>query len=151
MMLTRSDGTFFSRGCLPYLDQRPDEPDGNSKIHLPVRFLNRDLSIRTLCLIDTRADWSALDWSLAQQLGCQDLPSCGEVTDLTRFGRLKGQLFRLGFSIEAEEGESMEAEGAFWVSEEWTTGISILGFNGFLSHLRFAVDPFKNRFYFGCG
>lgn len=69
----------------------------------------------------------------------------------TRLGIKTGFLVRVPFLLIAEEGESLETEGTFFVPVDWPSGTSFLGYSGLLDSIRFALDPMANDFYFGPG
>jgi len=63
-------------------------------------------------------------------------------------GHLDGQLIRLPVTLIADEGESLDLEATFFVSEQWRGG-TFLGYTGLLDRLRIALDSPANLFYFG--
>jgi hypothetical protein len=65
----------------------------------------------------------------------------------TRLGDFQGRLERAQFELVADEGESLGFEATVWVSRDWPGG-TFLGYGGLLDHVRFAVDPGENWFYF---
>lgn len=67
----------------------------------------------------------------------------------TRFGTKHGHLVRIPFTFVAEEGESLETEGTFFITPDWPESLNFLGYSGLLDSLRFALDPQVNHFYFG--
>lgn len=67
----------------------------------------------------------------------------------TPLGLMEGQLVRIPFILQADEGESLRFDGTFFVSEDWPDGMTFLGYSGLLDSVRFAVDPQANHFYFG--
>jgi hypothetical protein len=44
---------------------------------------------------------------------------------------------------------SFAADGMFFVSPDWPTDQTFLGYSGLLDGIRFALDPQANHFYFG--
>jgi hypothetical protein len=66
----------------------------------------------------------------------------------TRFGLLRGSLYRVPVRIPADEGDPLDLEATVFFSPEWH-GPSFIGYEGLLQRIRFAVDPEENLFYFG--
>ena len=63
---------------------------------------------------------------------------------------MEGHLVRIPIRFLADEGESYNTEGTFFISPDWP-GCTFLGYSGLLDSLRFAFDPQANHFYFGPG
>jgi hypothetical protein len=65
----------------------------------------------------------------------------------------KGRLFRIGLTLEADAGEHLDIESSVFVptlsSGEIWPHPNFVGLEGFLSRIRFAVNPAENAFYFG--
>ncbi|HEX3551794.1 MAG TPA: hypothetical protein VIA62_01020 [Thermoanaerobaculia bacterium] len=98
--------------------------------------------------LDTGAAWSVLDPIIARSLGL--LQAGGLVTRLeTRFGTMEGRLIRIPIRFVAEEGTSLNTTGTFFISPDWPSGRTFLGYSGLLDGMRFALDPQANHFYFG--
>jgi hypothetical protein len=68
---------------------------------------------------------------------------------LTSFGIKEGVLLRVPLKIVADEGESLDITGTFFVASDWPEGLTFLGYSGLLDSIRFALDPQVNDFYFG--
>lgn len=101
----------------------------------------------TYALLDTAAQWCILPASVARQLGL-DLEPDGSTPPLhTRFGTFFGRLERLPVVFEAEDGAPLAVEATWFVSPEWT-GPAVIGWKGCLERMRFAIDPFTERWYF---
>jgi hypothetical protein len=66
----------------------------------------------------------------------------------TRLGRIRGGLYRGALTIPAEEGDSLDTQATFFLSSDWHGG-NFIGYEGLLQHIRFAVDPRDNAFFFG--
>jgi hypothetical protein len=97
--------------------------------------------------LDTGADFSMLDAQVAEVLGLLD--GDGEPTTIsTRLGLCAGRLERVPLSLMADQGESLDIEAVFFVSRDWK-GKTFLGYKGLLDHIRIALDPPANLFYFG--
>jgi len=144
------NGAPFTTGCARYLDRRAEGAEREAKIH--VRFRLAGLEEAFLAALDTGAPWSCLDPELADAANIDR--TLGEKQPLqTAYGRFEGMLVRVQISILAEEGDSLDVEGTFFVpsDEGWPTGRSFLGYGGLLERIRFAFDPRRNQFYFGEG
>ena len=103
-----------------------------------------------LAQLDTGAAWSVLSSRVVRDLGI-DARLGDKVRLSTRFGSHEGRLVRVPFLLIAEEGESLESEGTFFVSNHWPVDLTFLGYSGLLDSIRFALDPQANHFYFGPG
>lgn len=144
------DESEFAFGAVKFLDESPNTPRPNAKVFVSVEFSGDGLEIPVLCLLDTGADWSVLNWEVAQMLGCHKHPPLDEIKYDTRHGTIKGELVRVPYRIRASKGRNLEGEATFFVSEDWPMNeASVLGYNGFLQHLNFALSPTENQFYFG--
>ena len=55
---------------------------------------------------------------------------------------------RAPVSLVADVGESPDLDATFFVSADWRQG-TFLGYSGLLERIRFAIDPYRNLFYFG--
>jgi hypothetical protein len=118
-----------------------------AKIFVKISF-ERDPESISWAQIDTGAAWSVLDPLIAKRLGYLDLD--GERTKLdTRLGRKVGVLARLPVQFLADDGENYTTEGTFFISSDWPSGRTFLGYSGLLDGMRFALDPQANHFYFG--
>jgi hypothetical protein len=100
--------------------------------------------------VDTGAAWSVLDPNVAAAFGLLHHP--GEPAILSsRLGLLKGTQVRVPVRFLADDGESIDIEGTFFVSPDLPPGRTFLGYSGLLEFIRFAFDPQVNYFYFGPG
>jgi hypothetical protein len=143
--MLRLDGELFTEGRSHFFDQAPGGERG-SKIFVRVSF--HGLNLSQIAQLDTGSAWSVLDPETADQLGVLQ-NGTGEVIRLdTRLGRFQGRLERIPFVLLADEGNSLEVEGTFFVCGEWP-GQIFLGYNGLLERIRLAIDPATNHFYFG--
>ena len=98
--------------------------------------------------LDTGAAWSILapDTAIAAQVPLQ---SEHPAVLHTRFGTKHGHLVRIPLTFIAEEGESLETDGTFFITPDWPDGLNFLGYSGLLDSFRFALDPQVNIFFFG--
>lgn len=66
--------------------------------------------------------------------------------------RLPGEPFTQGrskFADHAPGFRELTTVGTFFVSQDWPSGLTFLGYSGLLDSIRFALDPQANHFYFG--
>ena len=54
---------------------------------------------------------------------------------------------RIPVRFAAEEGNSLEVEATWFLSEDWI-GPPVIGWKGCLERIRFALDPAEEPFYF---
>ena len=143
-------GVAFTQGRSIFLDHQQRWPETTAKIY--VRLLVGYLDLVVNAQLDTGAAWSVLDPLLARPLGLLDRDTDEHLTIIdTRFGRMKGHLARIPIRFLAEEGESYDTTGTFFISPDWPPGRTFLGYSGLLDSIRFALDPQENHFYFGPG
>lgn len=146
-MLQRLDGVPFATGRVRYLGQLPEREAATAMIHVKVE--PDELGAPILALLDTGAAWSVLATDIAEDLNLLD--GAGEAATLqTRLGTCRGRLERVPIVLMADEGESLQVEATVFVSREWPDG-TVIGYNGLLERVRFAVDPDPEEmfFYFG--
>jgi hypothetical protein len=99
-------------------------------------------------VLDTASEWCVLPALFAEQLGIG--PANREETAVlsTRLGTIYGQLFRLGVTFVAAEGEPLTIDATCFVSAEWP-GPMVVGWRGCLERMRFGFDTTEEAFYFG--
>jgi hypothetical protein len=101
-----------------------------------------------LAVVDTAAPWCVFEPIVAKTLARNLLPLQRHVSLSTRLGVIRGALYRVAITIEADEGNSLNLEGTVFLSPDWP-GPNFIGYQGLLQRIRFAVDPETNLFYFG--
>jgi hypothetical protein len=140
------NGNEFCSGLARFKDHLRASDETTAKIFVKVDIGNFGGTI--FAELDTGAAWSILAPEIADLLGIET--SEGElVTMSTRLGRLQGHLVKIPVRFVADEGRSLEFDGTFFISPEWSSGLSFLGYSGLLDSIRFAVDAPANQFYFG--
>lgn len=117
-----------------------------AKVYVRIR-LGR-LERPVIAQLDTGAAWSLISPDLAAAAGVA-VQAGDPATMSTRVGVSKGVLVNVPLVLLAEEGESLDTEGTFFVPSHWPADLAFLGYSGLLSKIRFAVDPEANDFYFG--
>lgn len=144
-MLKHGQG-WFTNGRAKFLDSNPEGWEPTAKVYVKVQISG--LSRVLLAQIDTGAAWSVLSPELAREAGITIRD--GSPTFLnSRLGRIQGHIVRVPFSLVADEGDSLETAGAFFISPDWPPRQIFLGYSGLLDSIRFALDPQVNDFYFG--
>jgi hypothetical protein len=131
---------------LKYYDHLPQRSEPTAKVY--VRILFEGLDRLVTAQVDTGAAWSAVGSDVAEELGLFGHP--GDAARMrTSFGVKEGVLVRVPLRLMAEEGESLDVNGTFFVCPDWPEGLTFLGYSGLLDSIRFALDPQVNDFYFG--
>lgn len=142
-MLIR-DGEPFTTGECNYLDTG-ETNEQTAKIYVRLRTVDLTLTAQ----LDTGSAWSVLRRELVEDLGLiSNGEPPGQVPLVTRFGTITGDLVRVPVTLLADKGESLDFEATVFVSPDWPGG-NFIGYGGLLQHIRFAVDPELNLFYFG--
>jgi hypothetical protein len=129
-----------------YSDFYPGQKEPLARIYVPFRV--QGIDVRLVGLLDTGGHFCILSSAVASQIGAVLNDGEEETRLLTAQGLISGKLYRHTIELLAEEGDNLELEATIFVSPDWQRP-SILGYTGFLDRMRFAVDPWENRFYFG--
>jgi len=138
-----------STRCFPKQDYQ------NGRFILPVAIQCQigNLEVFETALLDTASTWSVIGGECFELLQ-NELTDPMESLDMhTRDGRIHGQLHKLKIKLIAEEGSGVDLsiDGTVFISKQWM-GPVVLGYGGFLEHIRFAVDPgrkpFEESFFF---
>lgn len=144
--MLKLEGESFTTGRAQFRDQVPGFRELTAKVYVQVEFPGIE-NATLLAQLDTGAAYSTLGREWAEALGVLD--GAGHPITLdTRLGKFMGRLERIPLTLIAEEGDSLDIEALFFVCREWP-GKTFLGYTGLLEHLRFALDPSSNLFYFG--
>lgn len=144
-MLTLA-GHRFTTGRSKYVDHHQRWREPTAKIYVRLKISNLDTSF--FAQLDTGAAWSVLAPDVARTARVPY--ESGDPKKInSRFGTKDGFVLRIPFTLVAEDGESFEADGTFFISPDWPEGLSFLGYSGLLDSIRFALDPQRNHFYFG--
>lgn len=150
MALSFADGTPFTRAWTPY-DYRPATgSDSTERIMIPIEIE----SFRTSAFIDTASPYVVCSPEVADAIAINSSAAIQEIKYNIRGNKVLGNLHRLSITLLAQEGENLSIESSVFVpqnidKEVWANYPTVLGLKTFLEHLRFAIDPLKNRFYFG--
>jgi hypothetical protein len=136
----------FTTGRSKFVDQAPWSREKTAKVYVGIQI--DGLSQTLYAQVDTGAAWSILSPDLAREAGIRAETGDPAIVS-TRFGLQRGYIVRIPFSLVADEGESLETTGAFFISPDWPPRQVFLGYTGLLDSIRFALDPQVNDFYFG--
>jgi hypothetical protein len=98
------------------------------------------LPFEVQALLDTGAAWSIIGGDLADLLVAR-LGASGQTMILaTRLGRIRGVLQELDVVLVADRGDNLIVSASMLVAPGWM-GPVVLGYQGFLERIRFALDP----------
>lgn len=137
-------GEVFACGRCRYLDHSPNRREPTAKIFVEILLEGGYL---ILAQLDTGSPYSVLDREVAE--AAQLFQMAGdEVQIRNKDGVFRGYLVKVPAKLVAETGESLDLEGTFFVSENWSAG-NFIGYSGFLDSIRSALDPSTDHFYFG--
>ena len=125
--------------------------DTTTRIHIPIRVDNMQVT----AFVDTGGAYLVLSSELARNLNLDPSISIGEVTLYIRGVPIVGHLHRLDVELIASEGNSCTQDITVFAPTNdlgLPVGLPcILGLQGCLEFIRFAVDPIEGHFYFGAG
>jgi hypothetical protein len=99
-------------------------------------------------MVDTAAPWCIFKPGIEEFLRRSFYRVSDEISLSTRLGVFTGSLYRGPLRFPVLEGEPIDVEATVFLSPDWPGG-NFLGYEGLLQHIRFAVDPQSNLFYFG--
>jgi len=139
----------FAFGSVTYIDRYPGD-EQNARIVVSVTIAGGHT---TPMIVDTATPWCILDPEIAEALGLM-ADSYAPSRRLTIRGTpYQGMLVRVPITIQPTNGGQLAAEATFFIptlepGDVWSHP-NFLGLDGFLNHIRFAVDAQENTFYFG--
>ena len=104
----------------------------------------------TQAMLDTAAQWSMLPPHVAEEMGFRTEPDPDVPRYSTRKGLLHGRIEEVNLAFRAELGTDLLKNAPFYICEQWD-GPIVIGWNGCLEYLCFALDPrqYEEFFYFG--
>jgi len=143
--MLKLNGEVFAAGFSRFQDQAPGAAELTAKVYVKIDL--NDIETTLLAQLDTGAAYSTLASQVAEALNLLDGDG-QQVTLSARGGTYRGRLERVPITLVADEGEALDIEAVFFVSREWP-GRTFLGYTGLLDHIRMAIDPRANLFYFG--
>lgn len=152
MTLTRVDGTAFTTGTMLYEYRPATSAETTPRVVLPIAIGNYEIS----AFVDTGGVFFICAPDLAQKLRLEPDDGIPIKKPILWRGRpLKGTLHTLAIKFLAIEGHSLIIEVTAFVptvssaDEADETVPCVLGMQGCLEKMRFAVDPENDLFYFG--
>lgn len=140
----------FATGVIHYEDLYPGQ-EQSARVVLPVIVEGR---LIVHAVVDTGAPWCIIDPETARQVGAVIRADYEPDRRLMVRGTwYEGKLLRMGISLEAEQGNSLDIDATVFVptlppGDMWPHP-NFIGLEGLLNRIRFAVDPDENAFYFG--
>lgn len=140
----------FASGATSYEDYYPGQ-EHTTRIVLPIVITSR---LIIPAIVDTGAPWCILDPEVAEVLETAIQATYTPSEKLMIRGELyEGRLLRMSLSLQAETGDGVEVEATVFVptlapGDTWPHP-NFIGLDGFLTRIRFAIDPTENIFYFG--
>lgn len=151
MLLRFTDGEPFATGAAPYVYRPVTDRESSPRVILDVRLGK----IETSAFLDTGGVYLFCSPELVPSLDLD--PRDGIPTQPLQLGRgrYEGVLHRIRLTIIAEEGDDLSIEPTVFIprlepGQEWPDEFPcILGMQGCLERLRFAIDPNDDTFYFG--
>jgi hypothetical protein len=140
----------FATGVTYYEDSYPTE-EMSARMVLQVAVEGQVL---VHAIVDTGSPWCILDPDIVERLGViNNVEYAPEEKMLIRGFLYEGKLLRMRIGLEAEYGHSLGVESTVFVPSLFPGDVwpypNFVGLDGFLSRIRFAVDPTENAFYFG--
>lgn len=151
MLLQFADGNLFASGAMAYTYEPATSNENSPRIILSILIGELQIS----AFVDTGGVYFLCSPEVAFELGLQPEASIGTLRMLFRGVFYYGHLHRIPLTFRAEEGHPLTVEVTAFVPQllpgiEWSAEFPcILGMNGCLERLRFAIDPLTDTFYFG--
>jgi hypothetical protein len=151
MLLQFTGGTLFATGAAPYAYLPVTARESAPRVILSIRLGE----IETSAFLDTGGVYLLCAPQLARRLGLDPQDGIPAPPLQLGRGRFEGALHRVGLTFIAAYGEDLSIESTIFVphakpGEQWPEDFPcILGMQGCLERLRFAVDPGNDTFYFG--
>jgi|GEM_PF-409114 len=151
MLLQFTGGTLFATDAAPYAYLPVTARESAPRVILSIRLGE----IETSAFVDTGGVYLLCAPQLAYRLGLN--PQDGIPVPPLQWGRgrFDGALHRVNLTFIAADGDDLSIESTMFVpllkaEEQWPEDFPcILGMQGCLERLRFAVDPSDDTFYFG--
>jgi len=151
MLLQFADGNPFATGAAPYTYRPATDREVSPRLVVTIGLGD----IITTAFVDTGGVYLWCPPHIANDLGVnvEDGDRIGPI--ISARGVFEGVLLRVPLTLFAEEGHSLIIEPTAFIprlrpGEEWPENLPcILGMQGCLERLRFAVDPNDDTFYFG--
>ncbi len=128
----------------------PTPEDVNARILIEIKVEKKP----AIAAVDTGAPYLILSPMLAEHLAFDPLSALDQISINIRGWKIKGKLHRVYLDLPAAEGEGHRFEAtAFFPDPEEADHYgdlpSFLGMQDCLDRVRFAIDPYEEKFYFG--
>ena len=140
------DGEEFASGVSTYLEEDPSLNSPEPSVHVRIS-VQGDVPIEALARLDPATPWVVLNSELNRRLRLPE-DSLDIVELRTAIGLKRDFLERFPITLQAEQGDNLEVDATLFICDDWP-GANFLGYRGFVQRIRFAVDPFNRKFYFG--
>jgi hypothetical protein len=148
MLLQYADGKPFATGAAPYQFRPATERETTLRITIEINIG----SVHSEAFVDTGGAYLICPAALVRPLGLYPADALHQERMLIRGVWVAGSLYRVPVTFLAAEGEDLTVEAtAFVVQDEqldWRLPC-ILGMQGCMERLFFAVDPVGETLYFG--
>jgi hypothetical protein len=151
MLLQYTNGDRFALGAAPYECRPASNRDSSLRIALAVVVD----TLPTYAMLDTGGVYLLCSPEVAASLSIDPADGIPASPILWRGMKINGRLQRLPVTLLASEGESLEIDATAFIpqlspdQEEIADLPCILGLQGCLEFIRFALDPGTDTFYFG--
>jgi len=148
-MLLFQDGEPFATGVQPCLFRPATASDASKRLLIEVEIQGQ----RTLAMVDTGAPYVICDPSIARRIGVDPEAALIKTRLFIRGYWVNGGIHRLDVTLRAAEGEQLTISTTAFVpdleNDQWPGLPCVIGLEGCLEWIRFAVDTVNNNFYFG--
>ena len=145
-MLRTASGDSFTSAIQHFTESVPG-PEMGPRIWIHI--LNPDSPlISAAAMVDTGATWSVFGPKLWERLELPTGKPLMRIPMSTRLGKYEIDLYRARIGNRAEVGDlQLEIDATIGLGSLWD-GPPVIGYQGFLDRLRFAVDPGERHFHF---
>ncbi len=149
MLLQHAGGEPFAAGAAQYAYRPATEHEIAPRITVEVEVAGLQLA----AFVDTGGIYFVCPPVVELLLGLKPADSVGQDWILLRGQRIGGLLYRIPLTFIAAEGEDLTIDATAFIPQDahldWGSFPCILGMQGCLERLCFAVDPMNEIFYFG--
>jgi hypothetical protein len=142
------NGEVFTRGSQPYFYGAIATEQKDKRVILEVVIEG----FRTHAMLDTGAAFIACSPSVASQLRLDPTKFIDRARLHIRGKYVTGVLYRMDLTLAAEEGDQLTITATTFIPDPgipWVGLPSIIGLEGCLEQVRFALDTSDETFYFG--
>lgn len=125
-----------------------DWPDGAHSLIVALSVWIGDSNEQTCMLLDTACHTCVMSTATAEEVGWEPSSDLERRRIDTRLGQFTGLIDRIDISFRGFNDRSLVVDCTWLIIEGWP-GPTIMGWNGCLERMRWAVEPMDNWFYFG--